>query len=78
MLAKIQQRFDGSNFGTRFAAEADTRHAKANVCFVLKAIITSWTCVNCAHRVVCFVHSDYGGPKPSSEKIKKAIIGKPF
>jgi hypothetical protein len=31
--------------------KADTCDAKTNVCFVLRAIITSWTCVNCAHRV---------------------------
>ena len=71
MLAKIQQRFDGSNFGTRFAAEADTRHAKANVCFVLKAIITSWTCVNCAHRVGVSSTLITGGRNQAQKKSKK-------
>src|SRR5262249_34974968 len=34
-----------------FYSKTYTCDANANVCFVLKAIITSWTCVNCAHNI---------------------------
>jgi hypothetical protein len=54
--------------------EADD--AKTNVCFVLRAIIRSWTCVNCAHRVAVASTLTTGGRK-QVQKIKKAIIGSP-
>ena len=53
-------------------------NAKTDVCFVLEAIVTSWTCVHCVHRVGVACTLTTGGRK-QVQKIEKAIIGKkPF
>ena len=54
----------------RLHPKAYTRDAKTNVCLVLKAIITSWTCVNCAHSLTAASTVITGGPN-QVQKIKK-------
>ena len=51
--------------------------AKTDVCFVLNAVVTSWTCVNCAHRVGVVACTLTTGGRRQVQKIKKAIIGSP-